>query len=134
MSYTQYDSNEARYRYRGPVAGKARVGRVARMVLWAVLNVALVFVELVAELLAPLLLMAGAVWWALPRVLSLVVLDGPANDVLRSVATKLPTEVLVAGSWVSAPKLVADAFLLFAVVAVCRTMAALITRTLFADR
>ncbi len=134
MSYTRYESDEARFRYRGLVAAKARIGRVAQMVLWAVFNVAFVFVELVAELLAPLLLMAGAGWWALPRVLSLVVLDGPANDVVRSVATRLPTEVLVAGSWVSATKLIADAFLLFAVVAVCRTLAALMTRALFANR
>ncbi len=134
MSYTQYESDEARVRYRGPVAGKARVRRAARMVLWAVLNVAFVFVELVAELLAPLLLLAGAAWWALPRVLSLIVLDGPANDVVRGIAARLPTEVLVAGSWVSATTLITDAFVLFAVVAVCRTLAALFTRALFIDR
>lgn len=110
------------------------MARTARVVLWAVLNVTFVFVELVAELLAPLLLMAGAGWWALPRVLSLIVLDGPANDVVRSVATRLPTEVLVAGSWVSATTLITDAFVLFAVVAVCRTLAALLTRALFIDR
>lgn len=104
------------------------------MTLWVVVHITLVFVELIAELLAPLLLVAGAAWWALPRVLSLVVLEGQANDVLRGVAARLPAEVLVAGNWLSATTLIADALVLFAVVAVCRTMAALMTRALFADQ
>ncbi len=132
MNYSQYESDEARFRYRGQA--KAGVVRAARLALWAIVNVTLVFVELVAELLAPLLLMAGAAWWALPRVLSLVVLDGQANDVLRGLAARLPTDMLVAGTWLSAPKLITDAILLFAVVAVCRTIAALMTRALFTDR
>lgn len=134
MSYVQRDIDEAggRARHLSTVMGVAWL--MGRTVVWAVINVALVFTEQVAELLAPLLLLAGAVWWALPRVLGLIVLDGQANDVLRGVTAKLPTEIMLAGHWLSAATLVTDAFLLFALVAVCRTLAALMTRMLFSDR
>ena len=37
--------------------------KAAVIVVWAVINAAILFAEQLAELLAPFLLLAGAIWW-----------------------------------------------------------------------
>lgn len=101
--------------------GPPRIERVSRVVAWAILNAALVFAEHAAELAAPFLLLGGAVWWAVPQVLSAITLDGQANDMLLMVRARVPHEILLAGSYVSASSLIVDGLLCIGVVAVCRT-------------
>lgn len=106
--------------------------RVARLAAWAVLNPALVFAELLADLLAPLLLLAGASWWALLHVLRSVRLDGvpQAKEVLDLVVAQLPRSVMLEGTVLTPLGLLGDGLLLLAVVAVCRTLGGLIGRVL----
>lgn len=101
--------------------GPPRIERISRVVAWAILNAALVFAEHAAELAAPFLLLGGAVWWAVPQVLSAITLEGQANDMLLMVRARVPHEILLAGSYVSASSLIVDGLLCIGVVAICRT-------------
>ena len=129
MSYTRLDA---------PIAGPRetlmlQLDRVSRVVLWGAIHAILMFAEHAAELAAPFLILGGAVWWAVPQVLSAITLDGQANDILQMVRTRVPREVLLGGSWVSAGSLVTDGVLCIAVVAICRTVSQGLT-TLMLDR
>ena len=98
--------------------------RFVRVAVWSIINAALMFAEHLAEMLAPLLLMAGAVWWLVPRALDAVSLDGQAEDVLQLVRAHVPHEVYFDGTTYTASGLIADALWLVAVVAICRTLSA----------
>ena len=117
MSYTRADSREA------AEPDPWALPELARLAAWSVANTALVFAEHLAELFAPLLLLAGAVWWAIPRGLDAITLDGQAAELLQTVRSRVPHEVYFGGAWYSAGSLVADGLWLVAVVAVCRTLA-----------
>ena len=128
MSYTRLD--EAEYGDRRPVLA---LGHIARLATWSVINALLVFCEHLAELFAPLLLLAGAVWWAIPRALGAITLDGQANDLLQVVRNHVPHDVYIDGAWYSSGTLIWDGVLLIAVVAICRTLSTALT-TLLLDR
>ncbi len=66
-----------------------------RLGVWSVLHAVFYFLQQLAELLAPLLLVAGLGWWALPRVVGAVTsgtagTDGQAHDVLASISGAIP--------------------------------------------
>ena len=132
MSYTRLDLDQDglldRRAWRLPPAG-----RLARVAVWSVINVALLFAEHVAEFLAPLCLLAGGLWWAIPRILSVITLEGPAADLLQIVRTRVPYGLYLDGSYYSAHVLIVDGLWLFAVVAVARTLSAA-SASLFLER
>ena len=132
MSYTRAEVDEPEYEDRR-VFAIPDMNRVARVAIWSVANAVLVFCEHLAELFAPLLLLAGAVWWAIPRALEAITLDGQANDLLQIVRSHVPHDVYIDGSYYSAGTLIWDGVELIAVVAICRTLSVAVT-TLLLDR
>ena len=126
MSYTELEAEDERAR----TAFLPQFGRYARLALWSVLNVALLFGEILAELLAPLLLLGGIVWWAVPRALAAITLDGPPGDVLQMVRSHVPHDIYLDGSYYSAGTLITDRLWLIALVAVCRTASAALANLL----
>ena len=46
-----------------------QLGRYAKLAVWSVLNAALLFCEQLGELMAPLFMIGGIIWWAIPRIL-----------------------------------------------------------------
>ena len=90
--------------------------------------------EHLAELLAPLLLLGGAVWWAIPRASAAITLEGQANDLLQMVRNRVPHDVYIDGSYYSAGTLIWDGVLLIGVVAICRTLSTALTALLLDRR
>lgn len=108
---------------------------LARTGLWAVCYFAFYFVQQIAELLAPLLLVIGIGWGALPHVMQAVTAsaagaDPQARDVMAHVATAIPTQVTVAGHLLSPSSLIFDGFMLMALAAAGATLAAVSARNM----
>ncbi len=133
MSYTHANVDETELDGRRATVLPG-LGQVARVAIWSVLNAVLVFAEHLAELFAPLLLLAGAVWWAIPRGLGALTLEGQANDLLQTVRGHVPHEIYVDGSWYTAGTLIWDGIELIAVVAICRTLSTALTALLLDRR
>ena len=110
-----------------------QLGRYAKLAVWSVLNVGLLFGEQLGELMAPLLIVGGIIWWAIPRALAAITLDGPAADLLNLVRSRVPHDVYLDGSYYSAGTLITDGLWMIALVAVCRTASTALT-TLLLDR
>ncbi len=133
MSYTRLEiDDDGQVVRRAPLLQGA--GRLAQVAVWSVINAVLVFAEHLAEFLAPLCLFAGAIWWAVPRGLEAITLDGPANDLLAMVRGRVPHEVYVNGSYYSAHVLLVDGIWLIGVVAICRTLSMALTALLLDRR
>jgi len=130
MSYTSLDVEEQAGR-RPLILPK--IGRMACIGIWAVLNAGLLFAEQLAEIAAPLLLLGGAVWWAIPRGLAAITLEGQANDMLQMVRARFPYEIVLNGDVISASTLIDYGILCVVVVAICRTLATGLS-TLLLDR
>lgn len=126
------DAEPAVYEDRRP-AFLPGLGHVARVAVWSVVNVVLLFAEHLAELLAPFLLIGGAVWWAIPKGLAAITLEGQPGDLLQMVRSHVPHDLYIDGSYYSAGTLIWDGIYLVAVVAICRTLSTAIT-TLLLDR
>ncbi|WP_158746418.1 hypothetical protein [Acidisphaera sp. L21] len=129
MSYSHLDIEDEPL----PPAFLPQLGRYARLAVWSVLNAALVFGEQIGELLAPLFILAGIIWWAVPKALEAITLEGPAADLLQNVRNHVPHDVYLSGSYYSASSLISDGLWLIALVAICRTATTAIT-TLLLDR
>ncbi len=110
-----------------------QLGRYAKLAVWSVLNIGLLFGEQLGELMAPLFIVAGMIWWAIPRILGAITLDGPAADLLQMVRSRVPHDMYLSGSYYSASTLITDGLWMIALVAVCRTASTAIT-TLLLDR
>jgi hypothetical protein len=137
MSYTRLEAHEEDrphgQTHQGQALWIAGLTKAASVIVWAVINAALLFTEQLAELLAPLLLLAGAVWWAIPRALDTITLEGPANDVLQTIRGHVPHEIVLGGDYYTAGALIWNGILCIAVVAICRTLSTLLA-TLLLDR
>jgi hypothetical protein len=131
MSYTRLNADDELAQRRSTFL--PGLGRVTRVLIWSVLNACLLFAEQLAELCAPLLLLAGVVWWAIPRALAAVTLDGQAGDMLQMVRARFPHDIYLNGDYYSAGTLITDGIWLIAVVAVCRTLSAALA-SLLLDR
>ncbi len=106
---------------------------VVRLGVWSVLHALFYFLQQLAELLAPLLLVAGLGWWALPRVVGAVTAgtastDSQAHDILNSISGTIPSGLHLAGHWITPAGLIVDGLLLMAVAAVGATLSALAAR------
>ena len=64
--------------------------RLARAVARGVVLFSFSFVEIVAELLAPVVLICGIAWAALPGMLSMAPTEGQAHDVMSTVLQSVP--------------------------------------------
>lgn len=108
--------------------------RVLQLGLWSVLHAVFYFLQQIAELLAPLLLVVGVGWWALPRVVgamsggSIANADPQAKDLLGSISGSIPAGLNLAGHWITPGSLIVDGLLLMALAAVGATVAALAAR------
>ena len=127
MSYTRVEGHDEPETRREPTGWLVKAGGI---VVWAVINASILFAEQLAELLAPLLLLAGAAWWAVPKALDSLKLDGPANDILQQVRAHVPEELFLGGSYYTAHSLIYDGLWCIAVVAICRTLSNLLTNLL----
>jgi hypothetical protein len=132
MSYTRLEAHEEDRPQRQTLWIDG-LTKAANVIVWAIINAALLFAEQLAELLAPLFLLAGAVWWAIPRALDTITLDGPANDVLQTVRGHIPHEIVLGGDYYTPGALIWNGVLCIAVVAICRTLSILLA-TLLLDR
>lgn len=108
--------------------------RVLQLGLWSILHAVFYFLQQVAELLAPLLLVVGVGWWALPRVVgamstgSVANADPQARDLLGGIAGSIPGGISLGGHWVTPGSLIVDGLLLMALAAVGATLSALAAR------
>jgi hypothetical protein len=104
----------------------AAVQRGARIAFWAILQFAVSFAEQVAEVLAPLLFVAGLGWAAVLRVAAGLSFD--SYPALQGMVVKLPNALTVGDWWLTPGGLIEDGLLLMALVAACRTATAIIAK------
>ncbi len=106
-----------------------------RLGLWSVLHFAFYFLQQLAELLAPLLLVAGIGWWALPKIVAAITVgasnaDPQARDLLNTISATIPAGVRLAGHWITPGGLILDGLLLMAIAAIGATLSALAARSM----
>ncbi|MDJ0389232.1 hypothetical protein QMO56_14010 [Roseomonas sp. E05] len=111
--------------YRQSRGGTSRlVLRGASILFWGLVTFSLTFIELVAELAGPLLLLVGALWWLGLQALGGLTLDPELQQFLHYVPSQLR-----AGGYLFTPGgLIRQGLLLLAVVAACRTVNGIIAR------
>ncbi len=115
--------------------GPSVAGRAARITLWGVVHFAFVLAQQLAELLAPLLLVLGIGWYALPRAVSLIQTnDGQMRDILNGLVERVPTELTVAGHSLTPVGLIVDGVLLMVIAAGLSTATAVLANELYRDR
>lgn len=96
--------------------------RLAKMVLRGVVIFGFSFIEIVAELLAPIVLIIGFGWSVLPGILAMAGPDPEARSFLTSLANTIPHEVRIGHTTLTPTGLIVDGVVLIAVVALCRTL------------
>lgn len=115
--------------------GPAVAGRTARVVLWSVVHFCASLAQQLAELLAPLLLIAGIGWYVLPRVIGLIQTDdGQMRDILNGLENHVPQQIELAGHTLTATGLIFDGLVLMAIAAALSTATAVIGSELYRDR
>ncbi|MFT8246571.1 hypothetical protein [Roseomonas sp. BN140053] len=105
-----------------------RLGALAlgglRIGFWGVVQFALTLAEMVAEVLAPLLLVAGFGWWAALNVLGSL---SQAPE-FQAVLAELPHRLRFGDHWLTPAGLIWNGVALMAVVAACRTLNTIIVK------
>jgi hypothetical protein len=107
-----------------------------RLGVWSVLHFVFYFLQQLAELLAPLLLVAGIGWWSLPKIVAAITVeaggnaDSQARDILNTISGTIPTGVHLAGHWITPGSLILDGLLLMALAAIGATLSALAARSM----
>lgn len=111
--------------FAAPRGGAPRlILRGAWVAFWGLVTFGLTFVELVAELAGPLLLLAGALWWLALQGLGGLSLEPELQQFLHYVPDRLH-----AGGYLFTPGgMIRQGLLLLAVVAACRTVNGIIAR------
>lgn len=109
--------------------------RMLRTAIGAACYFVFYFVQQMAELFAPLLLIAGAAWAALPALVKTLTrttasADPQAHDAIASVANTIPEQIVLAGHELTASGLICDGLGLMAVAAAGATLAMLVGRKL----
>ncbi|EHM01011.1 hypothetical protein HMPREF9946_02328 [Acetobacteraceae bacterium AT-5844] len=92
------------------------------IILWGLISFGLTFVELVAEVVAPLLLLLGGLWWAASQMLSKLPVPAEVQPALQA----FPTQLEAAGYVLTPTGLIIQGLWLLAVVAACRTLNSII--------
>lgn len=111
------------------------VMKLARTGLWSVCYFAFYFIQQLAELFAPLLLIAGVAWKALPALIGAVShvsasADPQARDAIANVASAIPTQITIAGHTLTAGGMVWDGILMMGLAAAGATLATLAGRNI----
>ena len=130
----RYDGGRGPGRMFSSMRGRAPAlaGRAARLTIWGLVHFAFGLAEQLAELLAPLLLVIGIGWWALPRVLGMIqISDGQMRDIMDGLADRIPAEATIAGHVLTPSGLVIDGVLLMAIAAALSTASALLAKELY---
>ncbi len=114
-------------------SGTQTAGTILRLGAWSVVHVVFYFLQQVAELLAPLLLVIGVGWWALPKVVGAMTTqsgdaDSQTRDILNTVSGSIPSGLHFAGHWITPSGLIFDGLLLMALAAIGATLSALAAR------
>lgn len=109
--------------------------RLVRTGIWSACYFAFYFIQQLAELFAPLLLIAGVLWKVLPALVgalshAAVAADPQAKDAITNVAAAIPQHILVAGHDLTAGGLIWDGILLMGLAAAGATLATLAGRNL----
>lgn len=125
MSYESQNLSDWRAAFNHPAMVVAL--RVTKAVARGVVLFGFSFVEIVAELLAPIVLICGIAWAALPAMLSMAPGEGQAHEMLGTVLQAIPRELHLGHMVLTPPALIFDGLLLVAVVALCRTLQTIIS-------
>lgn len=100
----------------------AAVTRATRMVARGLVLFGFSFVEIIAELLAPIVLVFGIGWAMLPGIVSIAGPEGQARDFVATMVQAIPHEIHLGRTVVTPTSLIVEGVLLVAVVALCRTV------------
>lgn len=125
MSYDVQDPDDWRLVLAHP--GMVAALRLIKLVVRGVVFFAFSFIEIIAEVLAPILLLCGIVWSVLPNILSMAPADGQARDMINTVVQAIPQELHVGRTIITPSALILDGLLLIALVALCRTIQAMVS-------
>ncbi|MBS4074460.1 hypothetical protein KGY14_04550 [Ameyamaea chiangmaiensis] len=111
------------------------LARALRLGLWLVAHFVFYFVQQVAELLAPFVLILGVGWAILPKAMEAVTrstssADPQTHDIIAHVSDAIPAQIVVGSHVLTASGLIFDGFALMAVAAAGSTIAALAAREL----
>ncbi len=123
-SYDQQELDDWREALNHPAI--AATLRIVRLVLRGLVIFVFSFIEIVAELLAPIVLILGIGWSLLPGILSLAGPEGQAHDMVATVVQAIPRDIHVGRMVLTPSSLIMDGLLLIAVVALCRTIETII--------
>ncbi len=112
-----------------------RIAHVGRVASWSVVLFCASLAQPLAELLAPLLLIAGIGWYALPRVVGLIQTDdAQMRDILNGFESHVPHELVLAGHRLTPGGLIVDGIVLMVVAAALSTATTVIGNELFRER
>jgi hypothetical protein len=125
VSYDGQDLKEWRVALNHPAMVVAL--RLARLVVRGIALFVFSFIEIMAELLAPIALIVGLGWAALPGLLAMAGNSPQARELLGSVVQSVPGELHVGGMVLTPTALIVDGLILIAVVALCRTMQTIVS-------
>jgi hypothetical protein len=98
--------------------------RALGVAFWGVVSFALTFVELLAEIAAPLVLMLGALWWAALQVIAAL----PVPPEMQPMVAAFPARLVAAGYVLTPGGMIVQGLWLVAVVAACRTLNGIIVK------
>jgi hypothetical protein len=98
------------------------VTRATRLVSRGLVLFVFSFVEIIAELLAPIVLVFGIGWAALPAIVSVAGAEGQAREFLTTLGQAIPKEIHLGRTAITPLSLIVDGVFLVAVVALCRTV------------
>ncbi|CAI3936686.1 MULTISPECIES: hypothetical protein [Commensalibacter] len=104
-------------------------------IIWAICHFIFFFIQQIAEIFAPLLLIIGIVWKILPSLVHSAVgmvdaADPQIRDMVGRGTELIPTSINVAGHIITASSLIFDGILLIALTALCATITAFLGRRL----
>ncbi|GBR02022.1 hypothetical protein [Acetobacter oeni] len=131
------DSFRSRYpaEFGGERSAGSRLTSVIRLGIWSTLYFLFYLAQQIAELLAPLLLILGIGWAALPYIVGAVSsgassVDAQARDVMSHMADAIPHQVVVGSHLLTPSGLIFDGILLMAVAALGATLSAIAARSM----
>lgn len=104
--------------------------RLIKLVLRGIVLFAISFIEIIAELLAPIVLICGVIWAALPGLLSAAVPEGQGKEILATVMQNIPAVLHIGRLTITPTGMILDGLLLIAIVALSRTMQTIVTADL----
>lgn len=92
--------------------------RALGVAFWGLVSFGLTFVELLAEIAAPLVLMLGALWWGALQVIAAL----PVPPEMQPMVAAVPGRLVAAGYVLTPGGMIVQGLWLVAVVAACRTL------------